>query len=83
MKLTFNNYINLFKCDSALLNNRIFKKYRQQLIEQIVDFGNTTDYEILLCDNMESNSQSSNEDNCSSSDSYSDMDVDNVEEHKD
>ena len=59
------------------------KKYRQQLIEQIFDFGNSTDYEILLCDNMESNSQSSNEDNCSSSDSCSDMNVDNAEEHKD
>ena len=59
------------------------KKYRQQLIEQIVDFGNTTDHEILFCDNMESDSQSSNEVNCSSSDSYSDMDVDNVEEHND
>ena len=31
---------------------------------------------------MESDSQSSNEDNCSSSDSCSDMDVDNTEEHK-
>ena len=31
---------------------------------------------------MESDSQSSNEDNCSSSDSCSDMDIDNAEEHK-
>ena len=31
---------------------------------------------------MESDSQSSNEDNCSSSDSCSDMDVDNTEEQK-
>ena len=58
------------------------KNYRQQLIDKIVDFGNTTEYEILHNDNMESDSQSSNEDNCSSSDSCSDMDVDNTEEHK-
>ena len=58
------------------------KNYRQQLIEKIVDFGNTTEYEILHNDNMESDSQSSNEDNCSSSDSCSDMDVDNTEEQK-
>ena len=31
---------------------------------------------------MKSDSQSSNEDNCSSSDSCSDMNVDNIEEHK-
>ena len=31
---------------------------------------------------MESDSKSSNEENCSSSDSCSDMDVDNAEEHK-
>ena len=31
---------------------------------------------------MESDSQSSNENNCSSRDSFSDMDVDNTEEHK-
>ena len=31
---------------------------------------------------MKFDSQSSNEDNCSSSDSYSDIDVDNAEEHK-
>ena len=58
------------------------KNYRQQLIEKIFDFENTTEYEILYNDNMESDSQSSNEDNCSSSDSCSDMDVDNTEEHK-
>ena len=58
------------------------KNYRQQLIDKIVDFGNTTEYEILHNDNMESDSQSSNEDNCSSSDSCSDMDVNNSEEHK-
>ena len=58
------------------------KNYRQQLIEKIVDFGNTTEYEILYNDNMESDSQSSNEDNCSSSDSCSDMDVDNTEVQK-
>ena len=55
------------------------KNYRQQLIKKIVDFGNTTEYEILHNDNMESDSQSSNEDNCSSSDFCSDMDVDNTE----
>ena len=33
------------------------KNYRQQLIEKIADFGNTTEYEILHNDNMESNSQ--------------------------
>ena len=59
------------------------KNYRQQLIEKIVDFENTTEYEILHNDNIESNPQSSNEDNCSSSDSCSDMDVDNTEEHED
>ena len=37
------------------------KNYRQQLIEKIVDFGNTTEYEILHNDNMESDSQNSNE----------------------
>ena len=58
------------------------KNYRQQLIEKIVDFGNTTEYEILHNDNIESDSQSSNEDNCSSNDSCSDMDVDNTEEQK-
>ena len=58
------------------------KNYRLQLIEKIVDFGNTTDNEILYNDNMESDSHSSNEDNCSSSDSCSDMDVDNIEEQK-
>ena len=58
------------------------QNYRQQLIEKIVDFGNTTEYEILHNDNMESDYQSSNEDNCSSSDSCSDMDVDNTEEQK-
>ena len=42
----------------------------------------TIEYEILHCDNMKSYSQSSNEDNCSSSDSCSDMDVDNTEEQK-
>ena len=58
------------------------KNSRQQLIDKIVDFGNTTEYEILHNDSMESDSQSSNEDNCSSSDSCSDMDVGNTEEHK-
>ena len=58
------------------------KNYRQQLIEKIVDFGNTTEYEILHNDNIESNFQSSIEDNYSSNDSSSDMDVDNTEEHK-
>ena len=58
------------------------KNYRQQLIDKIVDFGNTTEYEILHNDNIESDSQSSNEDNCSSNDSCSNMDVDNTEEHK-
>ena len=57
------------------------KNYRQQLIRRIVDFGNTTEYKILHCDKMEFNSLSSNEDNCSSSDSYSDMDVNNAEEN--
>ena len=52
------------------------------LLTKIVDFGNTREYEILHNDNMESDSQSSNENNCSSSDSCSDMDVDNTEEHK-
>ena len=51
------------------------KNYRQQLIEKIVDFGNTAEYEILHNDNMESDSQSSNEDKCSSNDSCSDMNV--------
>ena len=59
-----------------------FKNYRQQLIDKIVDFESTTEYEILN-NNIESNPQSSNEDNCSSSDSCSDMDVDNTEEHED
>ena len=59
-----------------------FKNYRQQLIEQIVDFGNTTEYEILYSDNMESDSEISNEDNFSSSDSCSNIVVDNAEEHK-
>ena len=58
------------------------KNYRQQLIEKIVDFGNTTEYENLHNENMDSDSQSSNEANCSSSDSCSDMDVDNTEEQK-
>ena len=58
------------------------KNYRLQFIEKIVDFGYTTEYEILHNDNTESDSQSSNEDNCPSSDSCSDMDVDNTEEHK-
>ena len=57
------------------------KNYRQQLTDKIFDFRNTTKYEILH-NNMESDSQSSNEDNCSSSDSRSDMNVDNTEEHK-
>ena len=59
-----------------------FKNYRQQLIDQIFDFGSTTEYEIFYSDKMESDFQSSNEDNCPSSDSCSDMDVDNTEEHK-
>ena len=68
---------------SSLFSTMEFSKnYRQQLIEKIVDFGNTTEYEILHNDNMESDSQSSNEENCSSRDSCSDMDVDNTEEHK-
>ena len=58
------------------------KNYRQHLIDKIVDFGNTTEYEILHNDNMESDSQSSNDDNYSWSDSCSDMDVNNTEEHK-
>ena len=58
------------------------KNYRQQLIETIFDFGNTTEYDILHNDNMESDSQSSNENNCSSMDSCSDMNVDNTKEHK-
>ena len=58
------------------------KNYRQQLIEKIVDFGNTTEYEILHNYNIEFYYQSLNEDYCSSSDSYSDMDVDNTEKHK-
>ena len=57
-------------------------KCSTKLIEQIVDFRNTTEYEILHNYNMESDSQSSNEDNCSSSNSSSAMDVDNGEEHK-
>ena len=56
------------------------KNYRQQLIDKMVE--NTTEYEVLHNDNMESGSQSSNEDICSSSDSCCDMDVDNTEEHK-
>ena len=52
--------------------------YRQQLIEQIVDFGNNTEYEMLHNDNVESDFQSSNEDYCSSSELCSDMDVRNV-----
>ena len=44
------------------------KNYRQQLIEKIVDFKNSTEYEILNNDNMESDCQSSNKNNCSSSD---------------
>ena len=83
MKLTFNNFSTLFKCDPSLFSIMEYSQnYRQQLIEKIVDFGNTTEYEILHNDNMESDSQSSNEDNCSSSDSCSDMDVDNTEEQK-
>ena len=58
------------------------KNYKLQLIVQIVNFGDITKYEILHCDNMESDSQISNEDNCSSSDSCSDMDIDNAKEHK-
>ena len=57
------------------------KNCKQQLNEQIVDFGNTTEYEILHNDNMKSDSQSSNEDNCSSSDSCSVMDVESTKEH--
>ena len=68
---------------SALLSTMQYSKnYRQQLIDKIVDFGNTTEYEILHSDNMESDSQSSNDENCSSSDSCSDMDVENTEKHK-
>ena len=59
-----------------------FFNHRQQLIKIIVDFGNTTEYEILPNDKMESDSQSSNEDKCSSSDLCFDMDVDNAEEQK-
>ena len=58
------------------------KNYRQQLIEKIVAFGNSTEYEILNNDNMKSDFQSSNKNNCLSSDSCSNMDVDNAEEHK-
>ena len=54
------------------------KNYRQQLIDKIADFGNTTEYEILHNYNMEFYSQSLNEDNCSSSDSYSDLGVNNT-----
>ena len=82
MKLTFNNYwlyLNVIHFYSIM---EYSKNYRQQLTEKIVDFGNTPDNEILHNDNMESDSQSSKEDNCSSSDSCSDMDVDNTEEHK-
>ena len=83
MKLTFNNYPTIFKCDPSLFSIMEYSKnYRQQHIDKIVDFGNTTEYEILHNDNMESDSQSSNEDSCSPIDSCSDMDVDNTEEHK-
>ena len=37
------------------------KNYRQLLIDKIVDFGNTTEYEILHYDIMESDSQSLND----------------------
>ena len=67
---------------SIIFKNWILYKYRQQLIEQIVDFRNTTEYEILHNNNMEFYFLSSNEDNCSPSDSYSNMNVGNVEEHK-
>ena len=80
---SFNNFSTLFKYDPSLfLTMEYSKNYSQQLIEKIVDSGNTTEYEILYNDNMESDSQGSNEDNCSSSDSCSDMDVDNTEEQK-
>ena len=57
------------------------KNYRQHLIYQIVDFGNTTEYEILHSDYIESYSQSSDKDNCSH-EFCSDMDVGNAEKHK-
>ena len=45
MKLTFNNYPNLFKCGPSLFSiMEYFKNDRQQLIEQIVNFGNTTEF---------------------------------------
>ena len=45
MKFTFNNYPNLFKCGPSLFSiMEYFKNDRQQLIEQIVNFGNTTEF---------------------------------------
>ena len=58
MKLTFNNQPTLFKCNPSLfLLMEYSKNYRQQLIKQIIDFGNTTEYEILHSINMEFDSQ--------------------------
>ena len=57
------------------------KNYRQQLIDKIVDFGNTTEYDILHNDNTTLKAQMKTT-NCSSSDSCSIMDVDNTKELK-
>ena len=74
----------LFKCDPALFSIIEYSKiYRQQLIEKNFWFGNTTKYDILHNDNIESDSQSQMKTtNCSSSDSYFDMEVDNTDKHK-
>ena len=83
MKLTFNNLPTQFKCDPALFSTMKYSNnYIQQLYEQIIDYKNTIEYEILNNDNIKSDSQNSNKNNNSLSDSCSDMDVDNAKELK-
>ena len=64
---------------SFIFNNGVL--YRQQLIEQIVDFG-TSRIRDLYSYYVESDSKCKDEDNCLLSDSCSELDVDNAEEHK-
>ena len=68
---------------SFIINYGILSKnYKKQLIKQIVDSGNTTEYEILHRDRTESDSKNLNEAIDQLSDSCSDMNVDKAEQRK-
>ena len=74
----------LFKCDPNLFSTMEYSKnYRQQFIVKIVDFGNTTKYEIIIMKIWNPTLKAQMKTiNCSANDPCSDMDVDKTEEHK-